>query len=124
MQIYRGTLELLDYVFYATVERGKVYETGAFIHNYALAYALGLVRGETYTYARLKQSPHYQAELAPLNGQIYLTPGSPLDIGSERLPPGPTPLLGQHTDEVLAEVLGLDDSEIGDLHDRKVVAGA
>ena len=53
MQIYRGTIELLDYVFYATVERGKVYETGAFIHNYALAYALGLVQGETYTYARL-----------------------------------------------------------------------
>lgn len=77
MQIYRGTLELLDYVFYATTERGKVYETGAFIHNYALAYALGLVRGETYTYAQLKQSPQYQAELTPLNGQVYLTPGTP-----------------------------------------------
>jgi len=80
MQIYRGTLELLDYVFYATVERGKVYETGAFIHNYALAYALGLARGETYTYAQLKQSPHYQAELTPLNGRIYLTPGTPQRI--------------------------------------------
>ena len=42
MDIYRGKLELLDYVFFATVERGKVYETGAFIHNYALAYALRL----------------------------------------------------------------------------------
>jgi CRISPR-associated protein Csc1 len=80
MQIYRGTLELLDYVFYATVERGKVYETGAFIHNYALTYALGLVRGETYTYAQLKQSPHYQAELTPLNGRVYLTPGTPQRI--------------------------------------------
>jgi CRISPR-associated protein Csc1 len=77
VQIYRGTLELLDYVFYATVERGKVYETGAFIHNYALTYALGLVRGETYTYAQLKQSPQYQAELTPLNGRVYLTPGTP-----------------------------------------------
>jgi CRISPR-associated protein Csc1 len=84
MQIYRGTLELLDYVFYATVERGKVYETGAFIHNYALAYALGLVRGETYTYARLKQEPHYPAELTPLNRQIYLTPATPEHI-SHRL---------------------------------------
>lgn len=80
MQIYRGTMELLDYVFYATVERGKVYETGAFIHNYALTYALGLVHGETYTYAQLKQSPHYQAELTPLNGRIYLTPGTPRRI--------------------------------------------
>lgn len=77
MHIYRGGLELLDYVFYATVERGKVYETGAFIHNYALTYALGLVRGETYTYAQLKQKPHYQVELTPLNGLIYLTPGTP-----------------------------------------------
>lgn len=80
MRIYRGTLELLDYVFYATVERGKVYETGPFIHNYALTYALGLIRGETYTYARLKQSPRYQAELTPLNGLVYLTPGTPQRI--------------------------------------------
>lgn len=29
----------------------------------------------------------------------------------------PSPLLGQHTDEVLAEVLGLTDAEIGRLHD-------
>lgn len=84
MQIYRGRLELQDYVFYATVERGKVYETGAFIHNYALAYALGLVRGETYTYARLKQEPHYADELTPLNGRVYLTPATPERI-SHRL---------------------------------------
>lgn len=80
MQIYRGAIELLDYVFYATVERGKVYETGAFIHNYALAYALGLVQAETYTYARLSQEPHYVEELTPLNGRLYLTPGSPQQI--------------------------------------------
>ena len=80
MQIYRGTLELLDYVFYATVERGKVYETGAFIHNYALVYALGLVRGDTYTYARLKQEPHYLEELTPLNGRLYITPGAPQQV--------------------------------------------
>ena len=77
MQIYRGVIKLLDYVFYATTERGKVYETGAFLHNYALAYALGLVRGETYTYAQRVQSPHYAEELTPLNGLLYLTPGAP-----------------------------------------------
>jgi CRISPR-associated protein Csc1 len=77
VRIYRGTIELLDYVFYATVERGKVYETGAFIHNYALAYALGLVRGATYTYAQLVQEPHYAEELTPLNGRLYLTPAAP-----------------------------------------------
>jgi len=80
MHIYRGAMELLDYVFYATTERGKVYETGAFIHNYALAYALGLVRGDTYTYTHLVQEPHYLEELAPLNGRVYLTPGAPLQV--------------------------------------------
>jgi len=75
MEIYRGDIELLDYVFYATVERGKVYETGSFIHNYALAYALGLAQGETYLYARLVQEPHYVEELTPLNGRLYITPG-------------------------------------------------
>jgi len=80
MRIFRGTIELLDYVFYATVERGKVYETGAFIHNYALVYALGLVQGETYTYARLSQEPHYLEELTPLNGRLYITPGAPQHV--------------------------------------------
>ena len=80
MLVYRGAIELLDFVFYATVERGKVYETGAFIHNYALAYALGLVRSEGYTYARLVQKPRYVEELAPLAGQVYLTPGAPMWI--------------------------------------------
>lgn len=78
MQVYRGTLELLDYVFYATVERGKVYETGSFIHNYALTYALGLVRSETYAYTNQVQQPHYVEELTPLNGCLYLTPAGPI----------------------------------------------
>lgn len=80
MQVYRGSLELLDYVFYATTERGKVYESGAFIHNYSLAYALGLVRSKTYTYAQLVQEPHYVEELTPLNGRLYLTPAAPQHV--------------------------------------------
>lgn len=79
MRIYRGTLELLDYVFYATVERGKVYETGAFVHNYALAYAFGLARAP---YAHRRQVPHYAMELAPLNEVgVYLTPAEPMGHG-------------------------------------------
>ncbi len=80
MRIYRGTIELLDYVFYATVERGKVYETGPFVHNYALVYALGLVQSDTYTYARTIQEPHYQEELTALNGRLYLTPAAPRNL--------------------------------------------
>jgi len=34
----------------------------------------------------------------------------------------PAPMLGQHTEEILAELLGFDSSEIARLHDDKVVA--
>jgi 2-methylfumaryl-CoA isomerase len=40
-----------------------------------------------------------------------------------RMPTRPAPLLGADTDEVLAEVLGLDAAAIGRLHDAAVVAG-
>ena len=54
----------------------------------------------------------------------YLVPGSPLDFsGLGRVPAGPAPLLGEHTDQVLGEVLGLSAREIGELHDRRIVAG-
>ncbi len=49
---------------------------------------------------------------------------SPLRFGGLALDdPAPAPRLGQHTDEVLAEFLGLSDTEIGRLHDAGVVAG-
>ena len=55
----------------------------------------------------------------------YLMPGSPLlfsELG--RLPAARAPMLGEHTDEILAECLSLSDTEIGRLHDDGVVAGA
>jgi 2-methylfumaryl-CoA isomerase len=51
-------------------------------------------------------------------------PGSPLSFsGSERLPVTPAPALGEHTEEILADVLGLGAGEIGRLHDDGIVAG-
>ena len=55
----------------------------------------------------------------------HLAAGTP--VRAPAAPPGPisgAPLLGEHTDEVLAEVLGLDAGAIGRLHDRGLVAGA
>ena len=40
-----------------------------------------------------------------------------------REPTTPAARLGDHTDEVLHEVLGLDGATIGRLHDAGVVAG-
>ena len=54
----------------------------------------------------------------------YLAPASPLDFSKvARLPAAPAPLLGQHTDEILQDLLGLSAAEVGALHDAGVVAG-
>ena len=54
-----------------------------------------------------------------------LTPSQALQFGGlETEPPVPAPLLGQHTDEILAQELGLSAGEIGKLHDHGLVAGA
>ena len=53
-----------------------------------------------------------------------LMPGSPFDFEAlARRPVAPAPRLGEHTDEVLAEVLGLDSGTIARLHDEGAVAG-
>ena len=54
----------------------------------------------------------------------YLMPGSPLDFGAVgRLPVTRAPLLGEHTDEILLDILGMSEREVGALHDQGVVAG-
>ncbi|MEQ8493660.1 MAG: CoA transferase [Gammaproteobacteria bacterium] len=53
----------------------------------------------------------------------YPVPGQPMHFGAvERSAPRPAPRVGQHTDEILADVLGLDSGAIGRLHDDGVVA--
>jgi 2-methylfumaryl-CoA isomerase len=54
----------------------------------------------------------------------YLTPGSPLFFSVvPHVEPRRAPLLGEHTDQVLTEVLGLSTREIARLHEEGVVAG-
>jgi 2-methylfumaryl-CoA isomerase len=53
-----------------------------------------------------------------------LTPASPIRVHDlPVVPPASAPLLGAHSDEVLADVLGLSEIEIGRLHDEGIVAG-
>ncbi|HET6969831.1 MAG TPA: CoA transferase [Phenylobacterium sp.] len=70
-----------------------------------------------------KDNPVFQPIRHP-SGFTYPAPGAmgtiPQDVRGEARP---APKLGQHTDEVLAEVLGLDGAEIARLHDQGVVAG-
>ncbi len=67
--------------------------------------------------------PGLFAPVAHPGGAAYRTPASPLDVShADRLPPAPAPVLGQHTDEILAG-LGMSDGEIARLHDAGKVAG-
>jgi 2-methylfumaryl-CoA isomerase len=51
-------------------------------------------------------------------------PGLPLDFAAApREPTRPAPLLGEHTDLVLSQVLGMPAAEIGRLHDAGIAAG-
>jgi 2-methylfumaryl-CoA isomerase len=54
----------------------------------------------------------------------YLMPGSPLYFGAvSRETVVAAPELGQHTDEILLDTLGLSSGEIGRLHDAGIIAG-
>lgn len=53
----------------------------------------------------------------------YLVPGSPIRFtAASNLPPLVAPGLGEHTEQILAEDLGLDAAAIGRLYDEKIVA--
>lgn len=75
MPAYRLSLTLNDPVYYATRELGRSYQSGEYLHNYALTYALGLAVSD---YHDTVQVPRYREHLAPLNDQgIYVTPARP-----------------------------------------------
>ena len=53
----------------------------------------------------------------------YLVPSSPIRFTeSANLPALKAPILGEHTDQILAEELGFSSAEIGSLHDHNIVA--
>ncbi|MDB5475193.1 MAG: L-carnitine dehydratase/bile acid-inducible protein [Phenylobacterium sp.] len=68
-----------------------------------------------------KDNPLFQAVRHP-SGLTYPAPGALGTIPQdERRPVAPAPRLGEHTDQVLSEVLGMSAAEIGRLHDQGVV---
>jgi 2-methylfumaryl-CoA isomerase len=70
-----------------------------------------------------EQNAMFQEIEQPGIGTI-LTPGAPVAFtASARQAPLPAPVLGEHTDQILAEELSLSPREIGVLHDDGIVAG-
>lgn len=69
------------------------------------------------------RNPLFQMVEQPGIG-AYLMPGNPLNFASSsRGEVRPAPILGQHTEEILADRLGLSGAEIGRLFDNGIVAG-
>jgi CRISPR-associated protein Csc1 len=68
--IYRCDLTLHDFLFFASVEKGKVAETSPFVHNYALTYALGWAPVVWYNG---QQKARYFDNLSPIH-DCYITP--------------------------------------------------
>jgi 2-methylfumaryl-CoA isomerase len=59
------------------------------------------------------------------SGLRYSAPGAAATFhGEQRLSAVPAPRLGEHTDQVLAEVLSLSSARIGELHDARIIASA
>lgn len=70
------------------------------------------------------QSPLFNLLQQP-SGHSYPAPGAAASLsGSTRSPVLRAPHLGEHTDQVLFEVLALSSAQIGALHDAGVVASA
>jgi CRISPR-associated protein Csc1 len=74
MHLYACSLTLHEPLFFATREIGRLYETGRYLHNYALTYAFGLVASPWF---HGEQVPQYASHLRPLAGTTYVTPAMP-----------------------------------------------
>jgi 2-methylfumaryl-CoA isomerase len=94
--------------------------------------AKGVCWGPYQTFVQLVNEDRRASAENPMFGHIdqpgvgqVLAPGSPLSFSEiDRGTPTVAPRLGEHTDEILLEVLGMTSNEVGKLHDDGVVAGA
>jgi 2-methylfumaryl-CoA isomerase len=87
------------------------------------------------TYQTLRTALERDPRLAPAaplfqqlqhpSGLSYPAPGAAATFhGEQRVPVVRAPRLGEHTDQVLAEVLALSSSRIGELHEAGVIGGS
>ncbi|OZC63593.1 2-methylfumaryl-CoA isomerase [Rhodococcus sp. 15-725-2-2b] len=88
-----------------------------------------VIWGPYQSFSQLLDDPRVVSPLSPFStaehpgvGE-YPMPASPLSFSvAGRLPVARAPELGEHTDEILADVLELSAAEIGKLHDNGLVA--
>lgn len=69
------------------------------------------------------ENPLFQKVQQPGIGET-LTPSTPLNFGSGRMPPQAAPLLGQHTESILLDEMGMSSSQFGRLMDSGLISTA
>ena len=67
-------------------------------------------------------NPLFAEVLQPGIGK-YLMPGVPHQFNSEEREHARGPLLGEHTDQILSEDLGLNENQIGKLYEQGIISG-
>lgn len=81
MYITTCQITLHENLFYATREIGRLYETGRYLHNYGLTYALEFAVAP---YFNAAAAPRYPEDLSILNQQkCYVTPARPITVEFE-----------------------------------------
>jgi crotonobetainyl-CoA:carnitine CoA-transferase CaiB-like acyl-CoA transferase len=79
------------------------------------------------TIPQVAEDPHlWEREMLvkmadPVAGEMYL-PGATIKMSKTPGRVGPVPTPGQHTDEVLAGILGYDRAKLAELREAKVIA--
>ena len=71
----------------------------------------------------LTENSMFQRVEQPGIGTLWSSTSPYEFLACERLAAQPAPTLGEHTDAILSDILGLSSGQIGRLHDDKVVAG-
>ena len=91
--------------------------SGATIPSGAVMDTRELADDKTFEARKIRQTMKH-----PVIGD-YVMSGWPVRFGGAPPAVGPAPLLGQHSGNVLADWLKMDDVAIGTLRDAKVIAG-
>jgi formyl-CoA transferase len=86
----------------------------------------GVPAGAVLTTAELAEDAYLRARgmfvtmQHPVRGPIVM-PGFPIKLSNSNVPVEPAPLLGQHTDQVYRELLGLSDAQLARLRESKAI---
>ena len=76
---------------------------------------------DLYADAHLRAREAFMTIDHPELGELELV-GPPWKISGCETPKRPAPLLGEHTESILREFLGLDDERLADLHAKEVIS--